>query len=141
MARENRIVQNTPSTRRNTRIFDSVQTTNATPAIVASVGLGELRASFFQVRIFAIRSDFGAMQVLNLQAGFRRASGGNVIRATSNNGQGLPYSVSSGDFGSQPPSADLVANTGTQTMDIVVTGKSGQTINWHLDTVSIQNLT
>lgn len=137
---QSRVIQNTLTTRRNIRVFDNVTTTNATPLVAGSVVLGEGRASYFEVKAFCVQSNFGALQAMDVQAGFRRATGGNVIRATSSNGAGLPYLASSGDFTGQSPTIDLVANTSTQTIDIVVKGKSGLTIKWYFESISIQNL-
>lgn len=137
---QNRHIQNTGTTRRNIRVFDKVTTTDATLLVAGSVNLGEGRASFFQVKIFAVQSNFGALQAINVQAGFRRPTGGNVARATSSGGSGLPYLASSGDFSGIAPTVDLVANTTTQTIDIVVKGKASTTINWYFESLSIQNL-
>jgi|SRR6187402_1210120 len=138
---QNRVIQSTTTTRRNIRVFDSITTTNATPTIAGSISLGENRASYVEIKAFCITSGFTALQALDVQAGFRRPSGGNVTRATSNNGAGLPYLASSGDFSGASPTIDLVANTSTQTIDIVVHGKAGTTIKWHFKALSIQNLT
>jgi len=137
---QNRQIQRNTTTQRNVRVFDAVTTTNATPTVAASVPLGQGKGSFFQAFACAIKSDFSALQALHVQAGFRRASGGNVTRATSNGGTGLPYLSSSGDFSGSSPTIDLVANTSTQTIDIVVTGKAATTINWHIESESLQNL-
>lgn len=139
--RENRIIQNTISTRRNLRVFDSITTTNNTPTVFASIPLGETKASYFEVKAFCVADDFSALQAIDVQAGFRRPTGGNVIRATSSGGTGLPYLASSGDFSGASPRVDLVANTGTQTIDIVVTGKTGINIKWYVKSLSIQNIT
>jgi hypothetical protein len=140
MGAETRHIQNSKTSRRNTRVFSSVTTTGATPMVAASVGLGESRATYFHARVIALQSDFSALHALNVQAGFRRAVDGDVTRATSGGGAGLPYSTSSGDFPGKAPSVDLVANPSTQTIDIVVTGKALTTIHWHMESLSIQNL-
>lgn len=137
---QNRQIQNTTTTRRNLRVFDKLTTTDATPTVAGSVSLGSGKASYFEVKAFAVQSDFSALQALDVQAGFRRPVGGNVVRATSVGGSGLPYIASSGDFGNKAPTIDLVANTSTQTIDIVVTGKAETTIHWHFKALSIQNL-
>lgn len=137
---QNRQIQSTPTARRNQRVFDSVTTANATPLVAGSVLLGSGRASFFQIKAFAVKSDISALQALNAQAGFRRPSGGNITRATTINGNSLPYLESSGDFGSKSPTIDLVANTSTQAIDIVVTGLAATTIKWYITSLSIQNL-
>lgn len=137
---QNRVIQNTQTTRRNIRVFDRVTTTDATPTLAGSVPLGEGRASYFEVKAFAVQSNLGALQAMDCQAGFRRPAGGNIIRATSSGGAGLPYLASSGDYTGASPTINLVANTSTQTIDVMVTGKAGTTINWFFETISIQNL-
>ncbi len=135
---ENRIIQNNTTTRRNVRIVDKVQTTNATPAIAYSVPLGQGRASFIQAKAIAVQSDFSHTQSLDIQAGFRRASGGNVTKSTPANNRG--FLISSGDFSGASPDIDIVANTGTQSIDVTVTGKAATTINWYIELLSIQNI-
>lgn len=135
---ENRVIQNSITTRRNVRVTDSIQTTDATPVILYSIPLGEGRASFIQVKVIAIQSNFGALQAIDMQAGFRRASGGNVTKATPANNSG--FIISNGDFAGIDPTINLVANTGAQTIDVQATGKAATTINWHIALLSIQNL-
>lgn len=139
MSAQTRITQDSPTTRRNIRIASSVQTTDATPTVAYSIPLGQQRASFLEVKAIAIQSDFSATESMSLQCGFRRASGGNVVKATPANNKG--FYNSNGDFSGTHPSLDLVANTGTQSIDLQVTGKSATTINWHFAILSIQNLT
>jgi len=119
-------------------VLESVTTTNATPTVAYSVPLAQQRASFIQAKCIAVKSDFSAAQAIDIQAGFRRASGGNVIKATPANNKG--FEVSNGDFSGIPPSIDLVANTGSQTIDVQITGKVATTINWYIELLSVQNL-
>lgn len=135
---ENRLIQNSTTTRRNVRVVESVTTTDATPTVLYSIPLGESRASFIQAKCIALQSDFSAAQSIDIQAGFRRASGGNVIKSTPANNKG--FEVSNGDFAGAVPSLDLVANTGTQTIDVQATGKAATTIKWHIQLLSVQNL-
>ncbi len=138
MAAENRQIQNSTTTRRNIRVIDVVTTTDATPTVAYAVPLGEQRASFIQAKCIALQSNFGAAQSIDIQAGFRRASGGNVIKSTPANNKG--FEVSNGDFSGASPSIDIVANTGNQTIDVQVTGKAATTIKWYIELLSIQNL-
>jgi len=135
---ENRAIQSSKTTRRNIRVIDSFTTTNATPTVVYSIVLGQGRASFIQAKAIAIRSDFGAMQAIDMQAGFRRAIGGNITKATTGSNKG--FEISNGDFTAQEPSIDLVANTATQSIDVEVTGKTSNTIKWYIELLSIQNI-
>lgn len=135
---ETRIIQNSPTTRRNIRVLDRVQTTDATPTVAYAIPLGQGRVSFIQAKVIAVQSDFSHAQSLDIQAGFRRASGGNVTKSTPANNRG--FLVSNGDFSGTAPDIDIVANTGAQTIDIRITGKSATTINWYIELLSIQNL-
>jgi hypothetical protein len=135
---ETRIIQNSPTTRRNIRVLDRVQTTDATPTVAYSIPLGQGRVSFIQAKVIAVQSDFSHAQSLDIQAGFRRASGGNVTKSTPANNRG--FLISSGDFTGTSPDIDIVANTGNQTIDVQITGKAATTINWYLELLSIQNL-
>lgn len=137
---QNRHIQSTPTTRRNLRVFDKIATTDDVPTLAGSVVLGEGKASYFEVKAFCTSSGLAELQAMDVQAGFRRPVGGNVTRATSNNGTGLPYLASSGDFSGKAPTIDLIANTTSQTIDIMVTGKSATTINWYFKSLSVQNL-
>ena len=141
MAKENRQQLSTTDSRRNIRVYDKITTTDATPIIIASITLGENRGSFIRVEGFAKTTNLSAMQAVSSEAGFRRQTGGNVIRSTSNNGLNSPPLISSGDLSGVAPTIDLVANTTTQTIDIVAKGKAGVTLQWHLMTTSLQNLT
>lgn len=137
---ENRHIQNTRTTRRNTRVFDKATTTNATPLVVASIPLAENRVSRFSLEVVAIKSDYTAAQEMDVVAVFRRAAGGNIARSTNTNGLGLPRLLSGGDFTGIAPSVNLVANTSTQSIDVTVTGKASTTIYWHFISLSIQNI-
>lgn len=138
MAAETRIIQDSPTTRRNTRIPSSITTTDATPTVAYSIPLGQQRASFVEVKMVALQSDFSAAQSISLQCGFRRQSGGNVTKSTPANNKG--FEASNGDFSGTAPSLNLVANTGAQTIDLVVTGKAATTIVWNFVLLSVQNL-
>lgn len=135
---ENRQIQNSNTTRRNVRVPESVTTTDATPTVMYSIPLGVQRASFVQAQLIAIKSDFSAAQAIFLQSAFRRMTGGNVIKATPTNNSG--FQASNGDFTGIAPKIDLVANTSTQTIDLVVTGKAATTIKWQVVLLSVQNL-
>jgi hypothetical protein len=132
-----RLKQDTVTTRKNTRLTDRVVTTNATPATAFSISLGSGRHSFGTFRIIAVKSDLTEMSTFYTQAAFRRPPGGNVTAV------GTPkidimtdWSTPSGTR----PMVSFAANTGTQSIDIVVTGRAATTINWYLEIVSIQNL-
>lgn len=136
---ETRQIIKSSTTRSKERVGIRVQTTDATPTVVYSIPLIEGRAIFAEARCLAIKSDFSELQVLSLMCGFRRASGGNVTKATSVDNKG--FGISNGDFSVPLPSLNIVANTSAQTVDVEVTGKAATTINWHFEILSINNLT
>lgn len=135
---ENRHIQSSKTARRNIRVLDVVTTTDATPKVAYSVGLGQGRTSFIQAKATVIRSDFGAQQAIDIQAGFRRAIGGSVVKATVPNNKG--FEVSNGDFSGTAPSMDLIANTTAQTIDVEITGKAANNLRWYIELLSIQNI-
>lgn len=133
--------QDAADTRRNVRVIPKVTTTDATPTTAFSIALGQQRPTYVQVRATVIQSDFSKAGGLEAVGAFRRASGGNVTRASGSGGLSLPLLRSINDFVGLSPSMNLTANTGTQSVDVVVTGLSGTTLNWHLEIISLQNLT
>lgn len=138
---ETRTVISSPTSRKNIRVLVSSQTTNATPAVVYSIPLGQLRATSAEAHATVIQSDFSKAGSVFCEGVFRRASGGNITRASANNGNATPLLRSIGDFAGQMPSIDLVANVGTQSIDVTVIGKAATTLNWHIEINSLQNLT
>lgn len=68
------------------------------------------------------------------RAVFYRPTGGNVARTSANSSQGL-FANLLGNFTGAQPSVDIVANVGTQSIDLKVTGKAATSISWHLELV------
>lgn len=131
---ENRHIQNSSTTRRNIRVADKVVTTDATPATAYSIPLGENRVTSLTVTITAVNSTFTASQRTTSSTSFYRATGGNVTRAAA------VLTQSSGNFAGAQPLLDIAANTGTQSIDVKVTGKAATTISWYILIESLQNL-
>jgi len=129
--------EDTQTSRKNTRLIERVTTTDATPTVGYSIPLGEQRQSFGTFRVTAVGSTWSEMATFKIEAGFRRASGGNVTRI------GNPQIATQNDWSNPPstkPDCDVVANTGTQSIDVQVTGRAATTINWFIEIESVQNL-
>ena len=137
---ETRQILNSTTTRRNVRVIEKIQTTDATPTVAYSIPLAVSRATYVRATATAIKSDFTAAQGIEATAVFRRAPAGNVVRASPNGGNGSIVMQSIGDYSGPAPTLDIVANTTNQTIDIQVTGKASNTINWHIEILSLQNL-
>src|SRR6187399_243649 len=75
-----RIREDTQTSRKNTRIVEAVVTTDATPVVGFSIPLGETKQSFGTFRITAVIADRSMMSTFKVEAGFRRATGGDVTR-------------------------------------------------------------
>lgn len=138
---ETRIIQNSPTTRRNRRVLERTQTANNTPTVAYSIPLGQGRVTSVEAHATVIQSDFSRAGSVFAEGVFRRAVGGNVTRASGNGGISKPLLRSIGDFTGVMPSIDLVANTANQTIDLEVTGLNATTLNWHIEINSLQNLT
>lgn len=133
-----RVREDVQTARKNTRLIEMVQTADATPTVGYSISLGETRQSFGTFRITAVLPDRSMMSTFKVEAGFRRATGGNVTRIA------FPQIATQTDWTggvSTRPSVDVVANTGTQSIDVTLTGKAATTINWYIEIESVQNLT
>ena len=137
---ENRQIQNSGTTRRNIRIPETTQTTDAVSTLVYSIRLGEQRASYVRVTALCISPTFINTSGIVSEGVFTRATGGNITRASGNNGSNGPMERSIGNFPGTQPSVNIVANPGTQSIDIMVLGKAATTLNWHVEILSLQNL-
>lgn len=111
------------------RYSQNVQTTNATPVVVYSTIIPAGSAADITVDFLALRSDYSNASYGNARAVFRRPSAGNVARATGNGGALSAALTVIGDF-LVMPNVDIVANTGTQTADVRITGLAATTLNW-----------
>jgi len=111
----------------NTIIFhycvDDITTTDATPTTWYSVLIPQNKDVLLDVNFSARKSDFSATFGGEIQAKFVRDSGNLKI-------QGSPIlSIMTGITGVKP-SIVLQANTGTQSVDIIVVGLAATNIVW-----------
>lgn len=119
----------------NTKYSQSfLQTTDDTPTVLASVPISELESITFNGSIVAASTDHSAGLNGKFTFGARRETAGNV---TIN---GSPYKW---ENTTSALTFDLVVNTGTQTMDVLVTGEAATTYNWtcSFDWVTVRNNT
>lgn len=133
------ISQDSLSVRRRIRVPEIFQTTNAVQQTAVQIDVPASTAWYIKVRAVAYQSDFSKSASYEEEACFRRASAGNVIRASANGGVSKPILSALGDF-IILPDLDVVANTSSQTIDIKVTGIASTTINWIFDIQTLRNL-
>lgn len=104
-----------------------VETDGNTPTVVYSIPLAEYKVAYVTVFAAALLNDFSSGAVGEVTRLFGRA-GGNVIAV------GAPQTqVVVTTFSNPQPQIQLVANTSTQAIDVVVTGKAGLILRWWLD--------
>lgn len=104
-------------------------TTDATPKTILSIPIGEEKVAYLEA--YATTYELTAMNpgaAAKAEALFIRRSGGNVLRATAPK---LTPIVTT--FTAPQPAIDLVANTATQSVDVVVTGKAGVALRWYVE--------
>lgn len=99
------------------------QTTDATLTTVATVPLAETETWFVKAVVIADKSDQSAALGVEMWGVFRRATAGNVTLVGA-----LQGSVQE-DSGSAPTFA-LTVDTGSQTVDVNVTGVAAETWDW-----------
>lgn len=129
------IIQNiAPSYNKNVYIIDPISTTDGTQTVAYSIPIGVNQAGYVIANFVANNSTYGAVIGGNVQAVFARASG-NVSRTSSTTASGLMASIVSSFLVTQP-SVDIVANTSTQNVEIMITGIASTTIKWQLEIIS-----
>lgn len=116
-------------------VSTSVQTTNGSAAVAHSIAVAQGEAFTVEAMIVGRKSDGTAFGHWKLFGGFYRNSGGNV---TQNDVTSIPTSIVPSGEGTTTWLVDLVVNTGTQSIDIQVTGKAATTINWHVSVRTIK---
>lgn len=114
--------------------LDSIQTTTGTQTTAYSIPININQSGYIVVSFIANSAAYSTVIGGNVQAVFARASG-NISRTSSTTASGLMANVVSSFLVTQP-SVDIVANTGTQAIDIKITGVASTTINWHLEIIS-----
>lgn len=110
------------------RIQIKTQTTGATPLTVNSIVVPANKGVCVIVEYSALKSTKDQVAGGRTIANFYRDAG-NVSRTAANTAQGLNQSIT-GNFSSTQPYVDIVANTGTQSIDVQAVGKAGTTIDW-----------
>lgn len=111
------------------RYAATAQTTNSTPTVVFSTPVPEGETAYFVVDFQIINSGLTLGASGTISALFLRPVGGNVIRATGNNGAQKANLSLIGNF-INSPNIEMVANTTTQRAELRLTGLSGVTLNW-----------
>lgn len=126
-------VQTTPFVVNGPSIQDTVdgtlvQTTDATPTVLMSFPIDILKGAYIEVFLMVIEQTFSAGAVANVQCLFARIQG-NLVRVTVPTGN-----VVTTTFTAPQPALDLVANTTTNSIDLIGTGKVGMTLRWYVET-------
>lgn len=111
------------------RFSQSFQTTNNTPTVAYKVPIPTGSAAYIEIDFCVANTTYSAAAGGEADAVFRRTAAGNVARATGNGGLLDAAIKLAGDL-TPMPKAEIVANTSTQTADIVLSGLLGQTLNW-----------
>lgn len=104
------------------------QTTDATATTVGSISMPTNSGAMVLVEFSGLKSSKDTVVGGRTIANFYRASG-DISRTSDNTNQGLNESIT-GNFSGTQPRVDIVANTGTQTIDVKVVGKAATTIDW-----------
>jgi len=121
-------------------IPDGVQTTGNTPTVAFSVSIAENSAVYVMCKfVYSTTTKSNAGWAV-AEAAFRRPTGGNVTRSSGSGGASAAQQRAQTDFTGALPTVDIVANTSTQTADIVITGKAATTIDWIFENVSLRNI-
>lgn len=110
------------------RRVETIQTTDANPTTIASIAVAEGEAWFVEARIVGRESDGSNRAIYTLRGLFYRNTSGNVTQQGSTDKTPVPIESNAAW------DADLVANTGTQAIDIKVTGAN--TVDWKVDILS-----
>lgn len=105
-----------------------LQTTNATATTAGSIPVPTSKGVTVMVEFNGLKSTKDTVVGGYANASFYRASG-DVTRTASNTNQGLIVDET-GNFTGSQPYIDIVANAGTQSIDIKAVGKAATTIDW-----------
>jgi hypothetical protein len=104
----------------------AVATANNTATLIAAIPVAELSAVVVTGEVVGAKTDYSAALGATFTAVARRASGGNVTLVAS-----VTPSVVEDSAGS--PTVAVTANTGTQTIDIKVTGITAEDWSWRVN--------
>lgn len=115
----------------NQRYSKTVQTTDSTPTVVFSTVVPSGATAFLTVDFQIINSGVTGGAAGNINALFRRPPLGNVARATGNSGAQKASLALQGDF-TTSPNIELIADTGSQSARIRITGLTGVNLTWKM---------
>lgn len=104
------------------------ETTDNVAKVIASFPIDVQKIAYIEIFLVVIEQTFSAGAAVQGSALFGRVAG-NLIRITNPTG-----SVIATTFTAPQPFLDVVANTTTQSIDVVITGKTGMTLRWFLET-------
>lgn len=105
-----------------------VQTDDNTPTVVASIPVANDKVVICSIQAAVFSLDETHLAVGELVAVFARRGSSNLLRPGAPTGQ-----LNANNFVAPLPSLNAVANTTTQTIDVVATGQLATSIRWHLD--------
>lgn len=111
------------------RFSTTTTSTNATPFIAFSTPIAAGTSAFVEVDFQVVNATLSNGAGGKIYALFTRTSGGNVVRATGNNGLLGATLNFLGNFTTNP-NVELVANTASQTADLRFTGLLATTLTW-----------
>ena len=103
--------------------IELLQTINATPTDIATVAVSEGEAYYVEAKIVGRKSDGTERAIYKLIGSFYRNTAGNVTKEGITQKIPLIESNSAWD-------ANLVADTGNQTVDVRVTGEAAANVDW-----------
>lgn len=106
-----------------------IETNGNTPTVVYSIPVAEYKVAYVEVFAAALENDFSNGAVGKVTRLFGRA-GGNVTAVGVAQSQVVVTT-----FANPQPQLNLVANTTTQSIDVVATGKAGLILRWWIDFV------
>mgnify|MGYP001568120700 CR=1 FL=1 len=104
-----------------------VQTTDATPIVVLSHSVGTHKVVGVELYVVCFEHTMSAGAVAWVEGLFHRVAG-DLIRTVAPR---IDLVVTA--FGAPQPQVTFVANIGTQSIDVQITGKATTTLRWHLD--------
>jgi hypothetical protein len=104
----------------------TVTTSNNTATLIAAIPVPELSAVTITGEVAGAKTDYTAALGATFSATFRRASGGNVTLVGG-------ATVTVVEDSSSSPTVTVTANTGTQTIDIKVTGVTAEDWTWRVN--------
>lgn len=103
------------------------QTDDNTPTVARSYPIGEEKVAIFEAKACCHEIQMTTGAAAKFVATFFRRTGGNVTKIGFTDVDLLVNT-----FPSPIPSLAFVANTQTQCVDVVLTGRTGESLRWHV---------